>query len=157
VSFIHLIVHDLFRTGIRRLPKPRIDGPQFKIPPGHHLIACACLTANRQHQPHPCLPRIARNIFLYFRECERDRDAHSALCSYDRNKWHVDPDPRRNQWSGSVLTKELTDRFLRLLDHDHQPFQRHEFLQLFIDELLRRQGEDGQDHCPTPGKGPFER
>ncbi|ETS76726.1 hypothetical protein PFICI_12113 [Pestalotiopsis fici W106-1] len=129
VQFIHQTVQDFVRAGIRGLPEPTYGGPRLLIPSGHYLITFACL---ENRTPHTCLSEVAKDVFSYFRECERDWDTRGRL-----NDSYI------GRWTSTYLIESLFDGF-----DINRP---HEVLYFFMNEPDRRkmvkiiaglQGED---------------
>jgi hypothetical protein len=140
VQFSHQTVHDFVRAGIKGLPEPSFSGPRFLVPPGHHLIALACL-CRFGLRPHPCISRMAQQVFSYFRACESDWDA-------DPHVKYIQYDDDYRSWEPSELINYLM-RSLNALHGDES--QRLEFLRFFMNEedradmvkiIAELQGED---------------
>lgn len=121
VQFVHQTVQDFVITGIKGLPEPRDHGPRLLVPPGHHLIASACLDSP---SPHPCMSRVAQKLFSYFRECERDWDTNAVV-----------PDGYGlRRWDANELIRAMTDRLLEFAAYHLSDVRLNHPPRMFMDE-----------------------
>lgn len=122
VEFIHQTVPDFLRkslddTIVMEQPEPSVDNMS-----GSRLLTSACL---RRHPPHPWLLNVAKDIFAYMREVEREEDetqrpSRKSSCSYNTFDF-----PFFISDSGNFLGKAqtTTETFSHYLD-PHNPLIR---------------------------------